>query len=52
MGVAVGILGATLRELFTRLPMLSERAAATAGVVVPVTVTGMLVYVVGRLLVG
>ncbi len=52
VGVAVGILGATLRELFTRLPMLSERAAATAGVVVPVTVTGMLVYVVGRLLVG
>lgn len=52
IGVAVGILGATLREVFTRLPALARRSAATAAVVVPVTVAGTLVYVAGRLLVG
>lgn len=52
IGVAVGVLGATLREVFDRLPSLSRRSAALAVVVVPVTVTGTLVYVVGRLLVG
>lgn len=52
IGVAVGILGATLREVFTRLPSLSTRSASIAAVVVPVSVTGTLVYVVGRLLVG
>jgi len=52
IGVAVGVLGATLREVFDRMPTLSLRSAATAAIVVPVTVTGTLVYVVGRLLVG
>lgn len=52
IGVAVGILGATLREVFTRLPSLSSRLASLAAIVVPVTVSGTLVYVAGRLLVG
>lgn len=52
IGVAVGILGATLREVFTRLPSLSGRVASLAAIVVPVTVSGTLVYVAGRLLVG
>ncbi|NLF03638.1 MAG: hypothetical protein GX593_01265 [Actinomycetales bacterium] len=52
IGVAVGVLGATLREVFDRMPTLSLRSAAAAAIVVPVTVTGTLVYVVGRLLVG
>lgn len=52
IGLSAGILGATLREVFTRLPTLTTRSAAAAATVVPVTVTGTLVYVVGRLLVG
>ncbi|NMR18715.1 hypothetical protein [Cellulomonas fimi] len=52
IGLAVGILGATLHELFDHLPSLRRRWAAVAGVVLPVSVTGVLVYVVGRVLVG
>lgn len=52
IGVAVGILGVTLRELFDHMPTRSRHLAAWAAIVVPVTVTGTLVYVVGRVLVG
>lgn len=52
IGFAVGILIATLIELFDRLPSLSRRWSSIAALVLPVTVTGILVYVVGRVLVG
>lgn len=52
IGLAVGILLATLIELFDRLPSLTRPWAAVSAVVLPVTVTGILVYVVGRVLVG
>ncbi len=51
IGLAVGLLVAALRRLFDRLPSLGRRTAALAGAVLPVTVTGVLVYVVGRVLV-
>jgi len=50
--LAVWVLGATVREASDRMPTLTLRAAAAAAIVVPVTVTGALAYVVGRLLVG
>ena len=52
IGLAVGILMATLQELFTQLPSLTRPWASVAAVALPVTVTGILVYVVGRVLVG
>ncbi|WP_029289316.1 hypothetical protein [Cellulomonas sp. HZM] len=52
LGAAVGILVATLHVLFDRLPSLEQRRPALAAVTLPVTVTGILVYVVGRVLVG
>ena len=52
IGLAVGILIATLGELFDGLPSLTRRWAAVAALILPVTVTGILVYVVGRVLVG
>ncbi|QTE29218.1 hypothetical protein [Pengzhenrongella sicca] len=52
IGLAVGILIATLVELFDGLPSLSRRWASVAALVLPVLVTGILVYVVGRVLVG
>ncbi|MEN0128341.1 MAG: hypothetical protein AAGC49_02785 [Brevundimonas sp.] len=52
LGLAVGILVATLHVLFDRLPTLERRRPALAAVTLPVTVTGILVYVVGRVLVG
>lgn len=52
IGFAVGILIATLLELFDRLPALAGRPAAVAAVILPVTVSGILVYVAGRVLVG
>jgi len=52
VGLAVGVLGAVVREGFERLPTLTARTAAAAAVVVPVSVTGSLAYVVGRLLIG
>lgn len=52
LGLAVGILVAALHELFDRLPALERRAPALAVITLPVTVTGFLVYVVGRVLVG
>jgi len=52
IGLAVGILIAALHRLFDRLPPMRRRLPALAGAVLPVTVTGVLVYVVGRVLVG
>jgi len=52
LGLAVGILVATLHALFDQLPSLARRWPSLAAVTLPVTVTGILVYVVGRVLVG
>jgi hypothetical protein len=51
VGLVAGLVAAALRFLFDRQPTLARRRAALAAVAVPVTVTGMLVLVVGRLLV-
>ncbi|NLE72474.1 MAG: hypothetical protein GX609_10380 [Actinomycetales bacterium] len=51
LGLAMGILVAALHALFDRLPALRRRAAAFTVVVLPVAVSGILVYVVGRVLV-
>ena len=52
LGVAVGLLVAALHQLFDRLPVLSRLPASVAAIILPVTVTGILVYVAGRVLVG
>lgn len=52
IGLAVGILLAALLELFDGLDSLRGRWASLAAIVLPVMVTGTLVYVVGRVLVG
>ena len=52
LGLAVGVLVATLHALFDELPSLERRWPSLAAVTLPVTVTGHLVYVVGRVLVG
>ncbi|WP_182112263.1 MULTISPECIES: hypothetical protein [unclassified Actinotalea] len=52
LGLATGILVASLHVLFDRHPVLSKRWAALATIVLPVSVSGILVYVVGRVLLG
>lgn len=52
LGLSVGVLVATLHALFDQLPSLQKRWPSLAAVTLPVTVTGILVYVVGRVLVG
>ncbi len=52
LGMAVGLLVAALHQLFDRLPVLERFPAALSAIVLPVTVTGILVYVAGRVLVG
>jgi hypothetical protein len=52
LGLAVGVLMASLSTLFHRLPALERRTPALAAVTLPVTVTGIVVYVAGRVLVG
>ena len=52
LGLSVGVLVATLHALFDQLPSLERRWPSLAAVTLPVTVTGILVYVVGRVLVG
>ena len=52
IGLALGILIAALLELFDGLESLRGRWASVAAIVLPVAVTGILVYVVGRVLVG
>ena len=51
LGLATGILVAALHAMFDRLPALRRRAAALTVVVLPVALSGLLVYVVGRVLV-
>ena len=46
------VLIAALLELFSGLESLRGRWASIAAIILPVTVTGILVYVVGRVLVG
>ena len=52
LGLAVGVLVSTMHVLFDRLDSMKRRRPAIAAVALPVTVTGILVYVVGRVLVG
>lgn len=52
LGFATGLLVASLHVLLDRVPALRNRWASTAAVVLPVLVSGILVYVVGRVLVG
>lgn len=52
LGVAVGILAAAGDALFDRVPSLERRLAGWSVAVLPVAVVGILVYVVGRVLVG
>ena len=52
LGAAVGVLVASLHVLFDDLRTLARHLPSIAAVVLPVTVTGILVYVVGRVLVG
>ncbi|MBB5472624.1 hypothetical protein HNR08_001360 [Cellulomonas hominis] len=52
LGFGVGVLVAAADALFDRLPALEHRLAGWAVAVLPVAVTGILVYVVGRVLVG
>lgn len=51
LGLATGVLVAALHALFDRLPALRRRWAGVAALVLPVSVSGILVYVVGRVLV-
>ena len=50
LGLGTGMLIASLDALFHRLPALRRRLAGCAAVVLPVAVSGILVYVVGRVL--
>lgn len=52
VGLSTGMLVAALHVLFDRLPALSRRLASLAVIMLPVSVSGILVYVVGRVLVG
>lgn len=52
LGLAVGVLVAALHALFDPLPALRRVVAAMAALVLPVAVTGILVYGVGRVLVA
>ncbi|WP_402468378.1 hypothetical protein [Isoptericola aurantiacus] len=50
VGLVAGLVAAALRFLFDRQPALAGRRAAVSAVAVPVAVTGILVFVVGRVL--
>lgn len=52
LGLAVGILVASMHELLERTEARRRRLAAVAAIVLPVLVTGIGAYVVGRLMVG
>jgi hypothetical protein len=52
LGLATGILVAALHVLFDRSRASEHRLAALATIVLPVSVSGILVYVVGRVLLG
>lgn len=52
LGLATGVLVAALHVLFDRQPALDRVLASLAAIVLPVSVSGILVYVVGRVMVG
>jgi len=52
LGLAVGVVIASLDGLFHRLPALEGRLARLAAVALPVSLSGVFVYIVGRVLVG
>ena len=52
LGLAVGVLVAALDSLFDNFVVLERRTPALAAVALPVAVSGMVVYIVGRVLVG
>lgn len=52
LGLSVGLLVAVLHVLFLQVPTLTKRWASVAAAAVPVSVSGILVYVVGRVLLG
>lgn len=52
IGLAVGLLVAVLHALFDRVPTLEGRWASVAALVLPVSVSGLVVYVIGRVLLG
>ncbi len=52
IGLAVGLLVAVLHALFDRVPALERRWASVAALVLPVSVSGIVVYVIGRVLLG
>lgn len=52
LGVAVGLLVAVLHSLLEHVPALERRSAAVAGLVLPVSVSGIVVYVIGRVMLG
>jgi len=51
LGLATGILVSALHAMFDRVPALKGRLAAWTVIVLPVALSGVLVYVVGRVLV-
>ncbi|MDO8106436.1 hypothetical protein Q6348_04420 [Isoptericola sp. b441] len=52
LGLAVGLLVAVLHVLLDRVPALARRSASVAALLLPVSVSGILVYIVGRVLLG
>lgn len=52
LGLAVGVVITSLDALFHRLPALEGRLARLAAVALPVSLSGVFVYIVGRVLVG
>jgi hypothetical protein len=50
-GLVAGLVSAALRFLFERQPTLSRRRAGLSAAAVPVAVTGILVFVVGRVVI-
>lgn len=52
LGLGVGVLVAAMHALFDRIPALERRLPSLAVAVLPVTVSGLLVYVAGRVLAG
>lgn len=52
LGFGVGLLVTAMHALFDRFPALSRNLPSLAVIVLPVTVSGVLVYVAGRVLAG
>ena len=50
LGLGIGVLVTAMHALFDRLPALARRLPGVAVAVLPVTVSGVLVYVAGRVL--